>query len=138
MVFHAEGLVGIKSLSLTIQPVRGFENVGHHFPAAESALHAVDEPPADVPFLSLLPLLPCCCARSLPNRCYLWQLGDSILWLYSTCMEVKPRPHEIRLCTPIRKVESRKGRGGGGISALSYMSQQLRSTITCHILYTRG
>ena len=29
-------------------PVRGFENDDHHFPAAESALPAVDEPPADV------------------------------------------------------------------------------------------
>ena len=28
---------------------RGFENGGHHFPAAESALPAVDEPPTNVP-----------------------------------------------------------------------------------------
>ena len=33
---------------LTIHPVRGL-NCDHHFPAAESALPAVDEPPADVP-----------------------------------------------------------------------------------------
>ena len=31
---------------ITVQPVRVFENGGHHFPAAESALPAVDEPPA--------------------------------------------------------------------------------------------
>ena len=34
---------------LTIQPVRGFDNGGRHFPAAESALPAVDEHLADVP-----------------------------------------------------------------------------------------
>ena len=34
----------ITRLSLTIQPVRGFENGSHHFPAAESALLAVDVP----------------------------------------------------------------------------------------------
>ena len=33
---------------LTVQPVRGFENGGHHFPAAESVLPAVDESPVDV------------------------------------------------------------------------------------------
>ena len=34
---------------LTVQLVQGFENGGHHFPAAESALPTVDKPPADVP-----------------------------------------------------------------------------------------
>ena len=48
MVFHAESLAGIE-LHYAIQSVRGFENSGHHFPAAESALPTVDEPPADVP-----------------------------------------------------------------------------------------
>ena len=33
---------------LTIRPVGDFENSGHHFPAAESALLADDKPPADV------------------------------------------------------------------------------------------
>ena len=60
MVFHADGLAGIElhyAAQLTFQPVRGFENGDHHIPAAESALPAVNEPPADVPSLSLLPLL---------------------------------------------------------------------------------
>ena len=33
---------------LIIEPVRGFENGGHHFPAAESALPAVIEPSANI------------------------------------------------------------------------------------------
>ena len=52
VVFHAEGVAGIElhyAAQLTVQSVRGFENGGHYFPAAESALPAVDEPPADVP-----------------------------------------------------------------------------------------
>ena len=52
MVVHAEGLAKIElhyTAQLTIQSVRGFENGGHHFPAAESALPAVIEPPAIVP-----------------------------------------------------------------------------------------
>ena len=52
IVFHAEGLTGIElhhAAQLTVQPVRGFEDSSHHFPAAESALPAVDEPPVDVP-----------------------------------------------------------------------------------------
>ena len=59
MVFHAEGLVGIElhyAAQPTIQSVRGFENGGHYFPAAESALLTVNEPPTNVPFLSSLPL----------------------------------------------------------------------------------
>ena len=50
--FHAEGLAGSKlhyAVQLTIQPVLGFENGNHHFPAAKSALPAVDEPPTNVP-----------------------------------------------------------------------------------------
>ena len=39
----------IELLSLTVQPIRGFEYGDHHFSAAESALPAVDEPPTDVP-----------------------------------------------------------------------------------------
>ena len=68
MVFHAEGLVGIElnyAAQLTAQSVRGFENCGHHFPAAESALPAVDEPLTDILFLSSLLLLLCCCTRTL-------------------------------------------------------------------------
>ena len=34
---------------LTVRPDRGFENSGHHIPAAESALPADDKPPTDVP-----------------------------------------------------------------------------------------
>ena len=34
---------------LIVQPVRGFENGGHHFPAAELSLPAVSEPPAMFP-----------------------------------------------------------------------------------------
>ena len=52
MVFHAEGLAGNElhyAAQLTVRPVRGFENSGHHFPAAESVLPADDKPPADVP-----------------------------------------------------------------------------------------
>ena len=52
MVVHAEGLTGIElhyTARLTVQPVRGFENGGHHFSAAESSLPAVSEPPASVP-----------------------------------------------------------------------------------------
>ena len=65
MVFHAEGLAGIKShyaAQLTGQSVRGFENGNHHFPAAKSALLTVDEPHADIPFFSSLPLLLWCYA----------------------------------------------------------------------------
>ena len=89
MVFHAEGLAGIElqyAAQLTVQPVQGFENDSHHFPAAESALHAVDESPADVP--SSLPLFLYCYASSLPTYCRL-SAGDSIvvpsfLWLHCT------------------------------------------------------
>ena len=52
MVFHAEGLAGIElhyTAQLTVQPFRGIENGGHAFPAAESALPAIDQPPVDVP-----------------------------------------------------------------------------------------
>ena len=69
MVFHAEGFAGIElhyTAQLTVWSIRGFSC--HHFPAAELALPSVDEPPADVPFLSSLSLLLCCCARSLPNH----------------------------------------------------------------------
>ena len=51
MVFYAKGLVRVQlhyATQLTIQPVQGFENSCHHFPAADSALPAVDEPSADV------------------------------------------------------------------------------------------
>ena len=44
MVFHAEGLAEIElhyTAQLTVQPVRSFENGGHRFPVAESALPAV-------------------------------------------------------------------------------------------------
>ena len=48
MVFHAEGLTRIKlhyTAQLTIRSVQGFENSDQpHFPAAESALPAVDKP----------------------------------------------------------------------------------------------
>ena len=52
MVFHAEGLAGIKlhcAAELIILPVQGFENDVHHFPAAKSALPAVSEPLTDIP-----------------------------------------------------------------------------------------
>ena len=57
MVFHAECLAGIElhyAVQLTIQPVRDFENGGHHFPAAKSTLPAINEPLTDVPSS------PCC------------------------------------------------------------------------------
>ena len=42
--------MGIELCSeVTVQPVRGFENGSQHFPAAESALPAVNEPHSDVP-----------------------------------------------------------------------------------------
>ena len=56
VVFHAESLTGIElhltsfSADHSASPrIRGFENSGH-FPAAESALPTVDEPPTDVPY----------------------------------------------------------------------------------------
>ena len=52
MVFHVEGLTGIElhyTAQLNVWPIRGFENSSYHFPAAESALPAVDKPPTDVP-----------------------------------------------------------------------------------------
>ena len=49
VVFRAEGLAGTKLHFAAQLTVRGFENGGHHFSAAESALPAVDEPPTDVP-----------------------------------------------------------------------------------------
>ena len=52
MVVHAEDLAGIElhyTAQLAIQPVRGFENGGYHFPAIESWLSAISEPPAYVP-----------------------------------------------------------------------------------------
>ena len=61
----------ITLLCLIVQAVQGFENGCHHLPAAESVLPSANEHPADV--LSLLPLRLCCCPRSLPNRCHLWQ-----------------------------------------------------------------
>ena len=36
-------------MGIVTVPVRGFKNGSHHFPSVESALPAVDEPPADVP-----------------------------------------------------------------------------------------
>ena len=52
MAFHAESLAGIElhcsaDHSASLRLLR--QNGGHHFPVAESALPAVDEPPADVP-----------------------------------------------------------------------------------------
>ena len=43
-MFHAEGFAEIElhyTAQLTIQPVRGFVNGSHHFPAAESPLNMV-------------------------------------------------------------------------------------------------
>ena len=49
MVFNAEGLALRCSADRSARVlVRGFENGGHHFPAAESVLPAVDESPVDV------------------------------------------------------------------------------------------
>ena len=85
---------------LTVQSVRGFENGGHHFPAAKSALPAVDEPPAGIFFLSSLPLLLCCCARSLANRHHV-SVGESVV-VHAHCslaphMQTMPHPQETCL-----------------------------------------
>ena len=79
MVFHAEGLAGIRlhyAAQLTVQLVRGFENGNHHFSAAESAVSAVSECPTNVPHYHYI-----CVAvhvRSLPNHRHL-SPGDSII-----------------------------------------------------------
>ena len=78
---------------LTTPLVRGFENGGHHFPAAESALPAVNVPPTDVPFFSLLPLLLCCCARSLPN-CHRLSAGESVV----VCAHLSLALHFVIIC----------------------------------------
>ena len=102
MVFHAEGLAGIElhyAAQLTAQSVRGFENCGHHFPAAESGLPAVDEPLTDILFLSSLLLLLCCCTRTLPNR-YRLSAGESVIVhaLLSLALHMHAMPHPQEIC----------------------------------------
>ena len=80
MVFHAEGFAGIElhyAAQLTIQSAQSFEDNSHHFPAAETALPAVDVPSADVPFLSSLSLLLYCYTHSLSNH-YSLSAGESV------------------------------------------------------------
>ena len=103
MVFHAEGLAGIKlhyAAQLSVRPVREFKNGVHHFPAAKSALPAVNKPPL------LATILLGCCARCLPNHSRLsaGRLHRSACsWLYCMCMKAVPRPQEIccNNCIPI-------------------------------------
>ena len=77
MVFHAEALRELSCIALladcSTSPMLA---VITFLLNTESALPAVNEPPTDV--LSSLPLLLCCCARSLPN-CRHLSAGVSIV-----------------------------------------------------------
>ena len=103
MVFHAEGLAVHYAAQLTVQPVRGFKNSNHHFPAPYAL--SINLPPM-FPLLVTTPLG--CHARSLPNRCRLSGsagrlYGSACSWLYCTCMKIVPRPQEIccNNCIPV-------------------------------------
>ena len=85
---------------LTIQPIRGFENGGHHFPAVESPLTAVDEPPANVPSSPHYHSSGVITAHIAfePNHCRLsaGRLPRSAgSWLYCMCMKAMPHPQAI-------------------------------------------
>ena len=97
MVFHAEGFAGMElhyAAQLTIQSAQSFEDNSHHFPAAESALHTVDVPSADVPFLSSLSLLLCCYTHSLSNH-YPLSAGESgrVYACFSLVLHMRAMPH---------------------------------------------
>ena len=96
MVLHAESHAGIElhyATQLTVQSARGFGN------AAESTLPAVDEPPTDVPFLSSLPLLLCCCARSFPNHHHLSAGKSIVVYAHlSLALHKQVMPHSQEIC----------------------------------------
>ena len=70
--------------------------------------HFPVKPPADIPFLYSLPLLLCCCARSLPNHHRL-SAGESIivhallsLALHCTCKQCHThRKYACNNCIPV-------------------------------------